>query len=349
MKLTKKVADHLTKCYSIAPMEMDGTFRFLIAAEKHDPCYLFDEDGNRLETVWEGPGGVMTMVQAPGRSDQFLATHEFYSPNDSANARVVTATRRGKNDWQIQTLADAPFVHRFGVLERNGVHYLLVCCLKSGHAYKDDWTQPGAVYAAVLPDNLDGFDKDHQLELTKLKENMCHNHGYSAYEDHGVQTGIVTCDDGVFQFIPPETACGQWEIRKLYDQPVSDAVLCDFDEDGEPELGCISPFHGDELYICKKNADGVFEKVWQHPEKPEMLHATWACQMHGRPCWIVGHRKGERNLMIISFADGAYRAEVIDRDCGTANAFHFVNSRGEDVIVAANRETDEIALYTVTE
>jgi len=138
---------------------------------------------------------------------------------------------------------------------------------------------------------------------------MCHNHGYSMYFDHGVQTGVVTCDEGVFQFIPPENEQAGWQIRQLYDQPVSDAVLCDFDGDGEPELGCISPFHGDELYVCKKNAAGQYEKVWQHPEKLEMLHATWACTLCGKPVWIVGHRKGARDLML-------------DGDVGAAGRFH---------------------------
>ena len=37
------------------------------------------------------------------------------------------------------------------------------------------------------------------------------------------------------------------------------------------------------------------KKVWQHPEKLEMLHATWACTLCGKPVWIVGHRKGTRS------------------------------------------------------
>lgn len=347
MKITKKSVGRLPKCYCIAPIIMDGQFHFLVAAEKQDPCYLFDAEGNRLETVWEKPGGVMTMVQVPGRSDQFLATQAFYSPNDSADARIVIATRRGENDWQVRTLVEAPFVHRFAILERNGTHYLLVCCLKSGHAYKDDWTKPGGVYAAVLPEDLSGFNQEHQLPLVKLKDNMCHNHGYSTYCDGEVQTGIVTCDEGVFQFIPPAQADGAWNISRLYEAPVSDAVLCDFDGDGVPELGCIAPFHGDRLYICKKNGDGVYEKVWEHPDSLEMLHATWACDILGKPSWIVGHRKGARNLMLICYEQGAYQVHIIDRDCGSANVYHFVNQQGEDVIIAANRETDEIAMYTV--
>lgn len=158
---------------------------------------------------------------------------------------------------------------------------------------------------------------------------------------------MVTAEEGVFQFIPPESPEKDWTIRQIFDKPVSDAVLCDFDRDGEPELGCIGPFHGDNLYICHKNADGKFEEVWKYPEPLEMLHATYACTILGRPAWIVGHRKGERNLMLITYENGGYKATIIDRDCGSANAMHFVNSSGEDIIISANRETNEIAMYTI--
>ena len=81
----------------------------------------------------------MTMVQIPGSNGEFLATHKFYSPNDSKEAKIILASPKGKNDWAVKTIADLPFVHRFDILTRGGVNYIVACALKSGHEFKDDW------------------------------------------------------------------------------------------------------------------------------------------------------------------------------------------------------------------
>lgn len=353
MKISKKVISNLSKCYSIAELNYKGEHCFLVAAEKQDPCYLFAEDGTKLDTVWTNPGGVMTMAQVPGSDGQFLATHKFYSPNDSMEAKIVIASP-GKDKWEIRTLCNAPFVHRFGILSRGGSNYLIVCCLKTGHEYKNDWRFAGACYGALLPDDLSSFDENHPLKLTLLKDNMLKNHGYTTIKHGGHDAALVACEQGTFRFDPPAVEGAGWEITQILNIPSSDSVLVDFDGDGKLELGCISPFHGSSLTIYHLDEDGNYIPQWKYgqPEtETEMIHATWACTLLNRPAWIVGWRKGTKDTIAITWdaQAGTYQTEYIDRDAGCANAMHFISKDGQDTIIGTNREIDEVALYTITE
>ena len=177
----------------MSELDYKGEHCFLVAAEKQDPCYLFSEDGERLETVWEEPGG--------------------------------------------------------------GMNYLIVCCLKTGHEYKNDWRFPGACYGAVLPEDLSGYDESHPLKLTKLMGNMLKNHGYSKVNYGGYEAALV------------------------------------------------------------------------------------------------GWRKGTKDTIAITWDKdaGNYHVDFIDRNTGCANAMHFKNKQGEDILVATNREIDEIAMYKLSE
>lgn len=351
MKVEKKVISNLNKCYSISQLTHQGRNCFLVAAEKYDPCYLFAEDGTQLDTVWTEPGGVMTMTPVPGGNGAFLATHQFYSPNDSANARIVIATP-SENGWEIRTLVDAPFVHRFGILNRNGVNYLIVCCLKSGHEYKNDWRSYGVTYGAVLPEDLSSYNENNQLKLTPIQIGMLKNHGYSLVRKDGYDAALVACEQGVFLFNPPAAIGEAWEVEQLLSVPSSDAVLMDFDGDGKLELGSIAPFHGNSVVIYHLDEHGNYVPQWKLPipeAQTEMVHATWACNLLGKPSWIVGWRKGTKDTIAISWGEGDYVVDYIDRNTGCANAMHFINKDGKDVIVGTNREIDEVAMYTITE
>ncbi len=44
----------------------------------------------------------------------------------------------------------------------------------------------------------------------------------------------------------------------------------------------------------------------------------------------------------------AYGMDYIDRNCGSANVYHFAKD-GADYLVSANREIDEVALYKITD
>lgn len=345
MNVEKKVIGNLSKCYSIAPLHYKGRDHILVAAEKTDRCILYDLEGNEEDTVWTEPGGVMTMVQVPGTDGQFLATHKFYSPNDSKDAKIVIVTPDKENGWNVRTLVDLPHVHRFDILERNGIFYLIACALKSGHEYKDDWSMPGKVYAAVLPRDLSGFDEEHQLKLEVIRDDMLKNHGYYRATDQGIQTGLISCDSGVYQFIPPSEEYGAWEINRLTDVAASDAVLLDLDGDREMELAVISPFHGDKISILKKK-DYEYREVYTYEHPAEFSHSIFGGMLCGKPRVVIGHRKGERNLLVFTYHSqtGSYEARILDRDCGSANVYKFTKD-GRDVMISTNREINEVAMY----
>ncbi len=354
MKVEKKVISNLNKCYSISDLTVEGKHCFLVAAEKSDPCYLFAEDGTQLETVWEGPGGVMTMTPVPGADGQFLSTQLFFSPNDSLNAKIVIVTREAKDDWSIRTLAHVPFVHRFGILKRGGVNYILACALKTGHEYKNDWRFPGACFGAELPCDLSPYNEENPLELTPVLEDLLKNHGYCKISHGGHDAALVGTEDGTFIIEPPAVRGADWEVTQVSTIPSSDSVLVDFDGDGKLELGCISPFHGNSLTIYHLDEHDNYVPQWKYPApeaETEMIHATWACELLGKQTWIVGWRKGTKKTIAISWdaEAGTYRTDLIDENTGCANAMHFVDQNGKDVIVATNREIDEAAMYIITE
>ena len=342
MRYVKQKIDELEKCYALSPLTVDGRPHLLVAAEKKNPCYLFDLDGNRKDVVWTEPGGIMTMVPVPGMDGTFLSTHEFYSPNDSANARLVCA-RRGERGWTVTDIAQLPFVHRFDIFSRGGVNYVLACTLKSDHEYKNDWRFPGKLWTGILPD-----DPAQPLELTVLREGLGHNHGYTRFEEGGVVSGIISCDEGVFQVTPPASVGAPWQVEQLLAQPASDAVKMDLDGDGRPELFTISPFHGDTIAIWHLDDNGEYQAAYRYPQELPFLHAICGGTVYGRPTVYAGNREGDRLLLGFFFdkASGEYRYELVDQGCGPANCMLFERN-GRPALLASNREVDEIAIYDI--
>lgn len=346
MKAAKKVIGQLEKCYAVGTFTYEGKPHLLAAAEKNSPCCSFDLEGNLCETLWEGPGGVMTLQQAPDQPI-LLATQAFFSPNHSAEAKIVYY-RKIDGHWVCETLCDLPFVHRFGILTRGGRHYLIACTLKSAHAFQNDWTCPGRVWTAPLPEDLTAYSAKHPLILTPLVSGLTKNHGFTLCQEGGDTFAVVGSENGALKVTPPQTPEGEWQTELLLSSPVSDMLYLDFDGDGERELLTLSPFHGDELTIWKREG-GAFRRVYCHEKPLPFLHAIWGAKVGGRMYAFIGNREGTRELLAIHCgADGRYVSERLDQGAGAANVLAFQNG-GRHMLLAANRETDEIALYELTE
>ena len=346
MQYSKKVIATMPKAYAIGMFDGEDARSFVIGVEKDGPIRRFALDGTPMETVTEGPGGVMTIAQVPGRRDQMLATSEFFSPNYGGDtAGIVSYTRAADGTWSSHRICDLPYVHRFGVLVgADGQLWLIACTIKGAcREIKNDWLTPGAVYVAKLGNNLE----TETVELTELSGCQLQNHGFWTNEDHTL--ALVSTAAGVFRYVPPATADGEWSVSCLIVQPTSDICVADFDGDGKDEILTLSAFHGDTLSVWHEgDTEDTYKKVWEDPEKRDFLHAIWSGTIAGEPCAVIGNRKAGRDLFRVHFADGTYQLEMIDHDRGPANCWVFADGDATRVI-AANRETDEVALYDVTE
>lgn len=348
MKLTKIASHHLWKCYSLAGLHYQGKVHVLAASEKQGPCMMFRPDGEYEETVWEEPGGVMSMEQIPGSDGTFLATQRFYSPNDSAKAAIVLASPGCEGEWQVRTLAKLPFVHRFGILERGGIRYLIAATLKSAHAFQNDWTCPGRIWACELPEDLNPYDENHPLPLKPIMSGLYHNHGFCKGKRGEYTYACVGTDQGVYRCIPPESRTGEWTTVRIAEEAASDVAFLSAGGKPEAYMAAIQPFHGDCLKVYVQE-QGCYKPIHTFSEKYPFLHAIWGCQVKGTPVIFLGNREGERNLMALTCGEadgGELRLDILEQGAGSANVLVY-SWQGQDYLISANREKDELAFYII--
>lgn len=342
LHIEKKFLTKLHRCYATGSTVIDGKEKILFATEGEGACFAYDGDDFTQSTVWDGPGGTMSMVPVPGKNGDFLAVQNFFPTFQSENATIIWAAPKPDKSWAVKTLFKLPYVHRFDILTAGGVHYFIGCTLCTSKTEKEDWSDPGKIYVGQIPEDL-----NQPMELKVIKTGLTKNHGYSRAIWNGNMAGMVTCEEGVFAVVPPETAGADWTIETVLERPVSDIAVLDIDGDGVAELITIEPFHGNQFLISKKTADG-YEVVYQYPEEMEFGHVVWGGNLRGTPTIIGGQRRHAKDLFYIQYIDGKYVKTTIDEGIGPSNVA-VLQQENRDIIIAANREIGEAVLYIATD
>ena len=165
----------------------------------------------------------------------------------------------------------------------------------------------------------------------------------------GYDAGLVTCQQGVFLFIPPAKESSDWDVQQLMTQRTSDAALIDLDGDGEEEIATIEPFHGKYFRIYKRQ-DGVWTQIFEHPETTEFYHVVKAGTLCGRPAFVGGCRRGKQQLFAVTWDQAAQKpvVQLVDEGVGPSNVVIYHGAHG-DCIFAADREAAEAAVYFAEE
>ncbi len=344
MRFQKKFLDNMERCYSASFVNVKGQPHILLASEAiGGPCYAYSgENFEKKQTVWEKDGGTMSMVEIPGRDGEFLATQNFFPGFNSSESKVVWV-RYENGVYVYQDFLKLPYLHRFDLLQSGGILYFVGATLCGSKKDRNDWSDPGKIYAAQMPLNLyDG------LELKVLKEGLTKNHGYWRGTYRGKESGYVTGEEGIFAVTPPGVPGEDWSVTPVLEEPISDVAVFDLDGDGVDELVTIGPFHGKEVKI-HKFIDGRYKAVWQCDRDNDFVHALWAGKLCEIPVAVVGSRRGNCELYYVRYnrLSGEYELTILEEGAGTANVA-VLHQENRDILIAANHTKNEAALYYFT-
>jgi hypothetical protein len=343
LNIVKRFLAPLNRCYSASHIVVDGQTRVLLATEGEGPCLAWTgEHYDAPHVVWEGPGGTMSIVPIAGTNGEFLAVQKFFRMFQWEEAKVVHVRPLGNAGYEVTDVLHLPYIHRFDVLPAGDRLYFIGCTLATRKDAKEDWSSPGKIWVGE-------YKGPGPLQVAVLKDGLTKNHGFSRLSRDGAASSLVTCEQGAFEVTPPQELHGPWAIRQFMDWPISDIAAIDIDGDGELEYATIEPFHGSYFRVYKM-IDGALRQVYEHPEVSEFYHVVVADTLASKPVFIGGCRRGKQQLFYVHAVQTGplvLRAEVIDEAVGPSNV-HVMHEARRDILVSANREKAEAALYFVT-
>lgn len=342
MQFEKKHLSDLRYCYAVGLLEHNNRKKILVASEAVDACYVFDAQDFTQGTVWDGPGGTMSIIALEGTNGEFLAIQNFFPSFQGEKAIIVWGKPNGDR-WDIKTLLHLPYVHRFDVIEKNGVKYFFAATICSSKISLDDWSDPGKIYVGVLPDDLN----NKKINVHPILDGLTRNHGYLKGMWKGKEVAFVSADQGMFALTPPDSADNEWAIEKIMDKPISDMAFCDIDNDGEVEIATIEAFHGNKILI-NKFINGEWKSVYEYDKEIAFAHVIWGGKLRGQPTFIAGCRMKDQELVMIQKNGDEYITTMIDSNVGPSNIV-VINGDHHDLIISANREIGEAAIYIITD
>ena len=314
-----------------------------MASEDPDvACNMYyGKDYETKENVWTHPGGCMSIVPIPGKEKEFLCVQEFYLKVSPSLAKIVW----GKYDngtWQFKDVVSVPYVHRFGIFNQNGINYLILATVATSKKEKNDWSVPGRIYVAELPE-----DPSTGVELEVLCDGLYRNHGFWQTKEDGKDVGYFGSDQGILRVSAPEKRGGQWKVEPILSGHIGEIATIDIDGDGQDEIMTIEEFHGNTIQIYKKDGS-EYKKVWQYDNEIDFAHALVGAKLAGQNAFVCGVRRKDCELFVVTYEDGEYKVTMVDKGVGPANLC-VVHEDNRDIIVGANHTAAEAAIYFVTE
>lgn len=343
MKIVKKKLDDMYRCYCASNIYFDGQNHILLASEDPDvACNMYyGKDFETKENVWTKPGGCMSIVPIPTKEKEFLCVQEFYLKVTPSLAKIVWG-KYNDGKWEFKDVVSVPYVHRFGIIHQNGINYLILATVATSKKEKNDWSVPGRVYVAQLPE-----DPSEGVELEILCDGLYRNHGFWQTNENGKDVAYFGSDQGILRVSAPEKRGGQWKVEPILSGHIGEIATIDIDGDGQDEIMTIEEFHGNRIQIYKKDGN-EYKKVWTYENEIDFAHALVGTKLAGQNAFVCGVRRKDCELFVVTYEEGEYKVTMVDQGVGPANLC-VVHEEDKDIIVGANHTAAEAAIYFVTE
>ena len=342
MQIQKTQLASLPWIYAVSAFLIGGQQFFLAASElegEGGSCLLIDPVSGRIETLWNAPGGVMSLVPVPEEEGTFLSIEEFYPVFKSERAAIYkTSVHLTEKGWEIhkREICRLPFAHRITLLQEPDGSYLAAANRCRSKKFVEDWSDPGGIYIGAYSGGT--------VTLEQILGGLSKNHGMYTQTTPagdvlwiGAHEGLVRCwrEDG------------QWKTAFVLREEISDICIADIDGDGEDELAVIEGFHGDKASVLKW-CGSQYEKLATLPL--QFGHVVWAGRLLGQSFLITSSRAGEMELAAhraVSGPEGLFfETTVLDQGTG-ATQIAVVEKENAAWVFAADHETGSADLYTL--
>lgn len=74
----------------------------------------------------------------------------------------------------------------------------------------------------------------------------------------------------------------------------------------------------------------------------------WGGKIGSKQYFVFGYREGKQDLELINFEDNKINIQLVDNQVGPSNATVYEKD-GIQYIFSANRESDEVAVYKISD
>ncbi len=333
--LKKKTLIELPFVYTVNEFVLGDKVFFAAGSEREHPAYIIDPENNEVIKISDGPGGMMSLLPVPGRSDQLVSVMGLFPPFIGFEGGIYSHFRR-KGIWETNKVISLPFSHRCEILSINGVNHLFIATVSSYKENPADWSKPGELRHVVI--GKPGSD-DWTTDL--VFSGLTRNHGMTKSVIGNMESICISGVEGIFAIQQGRT--DNWEIKHLFDHEVSEFSFCDLDNDGEDELVTIEPFHGNSLNIYKKSKKNGWQSQYTSPLS--FGHGLSTGKFQGQNVVVVGNRRdsGDLELHLVKTLSSVEKS-IIESNVG-ATQTKVVRYKDTDYILSSNQILNEVALY----